>query len=574
MQMKPAVAILLVLAIGCGPKPGGEDPDAADPDAAACLNTCDEGSRNVVDCHGAVVEACDATESCDPVEMACNDACTLAAREGRSVGCDYYATAMDTPEKLVNVERFCFAAFVSNTWTSSAHISVRYRGASLPVEAFTRVPTGSGPALGWLPYDDAAGLAPGEVAVLFLGGVTGERPWCPIDSAVPDGAFNGTGVGDAFHITTDVPVVAYQMNPVGGVSSVTPGASLLLPTSVWSTEYVAVNAAPRSLAVRLPTPPEAGWPSLNIIARDDDTVVTVVPAAAVDPGPGVSGGAAGVPFEIALDRGQHVQISQAAELTGSVVTSNRPVGVMAGHVCMNMPVDVEFCDHAEQMIPPVRALGSHYVGVMYRPRVPAETSTFWRLVGVVDDTRLAYSADVGGPATLRRGESVTFTTGTPFVVSSQDRDHPFMLFVYMSSSTHVMSGYGDADFVLVVPTEQYLSRYVFFADPTFPETNLVIVRNRALDGAFKDVVLDCAGPLQGWQPIDSLLEYTRVDLSTGNFQPVGGCSTGRHSIESDAPFGVWVWGWGSPLASTPTRNSSYGYPAGMNVSLINDVEVR
>jgi hypothetical protein len=571
--MKSAVAILLVLAVGCGSKPGGEDPDAADADAAACLTTCDEGSRNVVDCHGAVVEACNATASCDPVDVVCADACALAAREGHSVGCDYYATAMDTVEPLANVERMCFAALVSNTWTSPAHISVQYRGTPLPVEAFTRVPTGGGPAVGWLPYDAAQGLAPGEVAVLFLGGVTGEAPQCPVDSAVPNGAFNGTGIGDAFHITTDVPVVAYQMNPVGGVASAVPGASLLLPTSVWSTNYVAVNAAPRSVLTG-PWPPEASWPSLNIIARDDDTVVTIVPVASVNPGPGVSGGAASEPFQIALDRGQHAQISQATELTGSVVTSNKPVGFMAGHLCMSMPVDVDFCDHAEQMIPPVRALGSHYVGVMYRPRVPAETATFWRLVGVVDDTRLSYSSSVGGPATLRRGESVTFETGTPFVVLSQDRDHPFMLFVYMSGSTYVTSGYGDPDFVLVVPTEQYLSRYVFFADPTFPETNLVIVRNRALDGAFKDVVLDCAGPLQGWQPIDSLLEYTRVDLSTGNFQPVGGCSTGRHSIESDAPFGVWVWGWGSPLASTPTRNSSYGYPAGMNVSLINDVEVR
>ena len=571
--MKPAVAILLVLAIGCGPKPGGEDPDASDPDAAACLNTCDEGSRNVVDCHGAMVEACNATASCDPVDVVCADACALAAREGHSVGCDYYATAMDTVEPLANVERMCFAALVSNTWTSPAHISVQYRGTPLPVEAFTRVPTGGGPAVGWLPYDAAQGLAPGEVAVLFLGGVTGEAPQCPVDSAVPNGAFNGTGIGDAFHITTDVPVVAYQMNPVGGVASAVPGASLLLPTSVWSTNYVAVNAAPRSVLTG-PWPPEASWPSLNIIARDDDTVVTIVPVASVNPGPGVSGGAASEPFQIALDRGQHAQISQATELTGSVVTSNKPVGFMAGHLCMSMPVDVDFCDHAEQMIPPVRALGSHYVGVMYRPRVPAETATFWRLVGVVDDTRLSYSSSVGGPATLRRGESVTFETGTPFVVLSQDRDHPFMLFVYMSGSTYVTSGYGDPDFVLVVPTEQYLSRYVFFADPTFPETSLVVVRNRALDGAFKDVTLDCAGVLDGWQPIDDLLEYTRVDLSTGNFQPVGGCSTGRRSIESDAPFGVWVWGWGTPLATVPTRNASYGYPAGMNVSLINDVEVR
>jgi hypothetical protein len=52
--------------------------------------------------------------------------------------------------------------------------------------------------------------------------------------------------------------------------------------------------------------------------------------------------------------------------------------------------------------------------------------------------------------------------------------------------------------------------------------------------------------------------------------PVGNCSTGRHEITSDAPFGLWVWGWGTPLTSeTFTQNVSYGYPGGMNVAPVN-----
>jgi hypothetical protein len=39
----------------------------------------------------------------------------------------------------------------------------------------------------------------------------------------------------------------------------------------------------------------------------------------------------------------------------------------------------------------------------------------------------------------------------------------------------------------------------------------------------------------------------------------------------DAPFGLWVWGWGTPLTSTFTANVSYGYPGGMNVAPINDI---
>ena len=155
-----------------------------------------------------------------------------------------------------------------------------------------------------------------------------------------------------------------------------------------------------------------------------------------------------------------------------------------------------------------------------------------------------------------------------------------MLFTYMSGSTWKpgMEGYGDADFVISVPPQQYMSSYVFFADPTYPETNLVIVRAKDQKGMFHDVNLDCAGALKGWQAIGEY-EWTRTDLITGNFQNVGNCSTGRHEIKTDGGrFGLWVWGWGTPLTGMPpagvfTENVSYGYPGGMNVQPINQIVI-
>jgi len=227
------------------------------------------------------------------------------------------------------------------------------------------------------------------------------------------------------------------------------------------------------------------------------------------------------------------------------------------------------------MVPPVRALASRYVGAMYRPRVPSETQTYWRIVGAVDGTQLAYSSPVGGPVTLNKGQSVQFVTGTPFTVESQDKEHPFMLFEYMTGSNYVQDGYGDPDFVYIVPPDQYMRQYVFFTDPTYPETNLVVIRKRGSDNSFHDVQLDCmSGPLTGWQPIGIDFEFTRTDLQTGNFAPVGNCSNGRHDISSAAPFGLWVWGWGTPNTSSFTANVSYGYPAGMSVTPINDVIIQ
>jgi hypothetical protein len=559
-----ALLLWLSLAAGtlaaCGATANSK-PDGGDPDGEPlCQRHCSDDLHQVLDCNDAVVDVCAGTNACNSSQAACTNACEAAESNHRSIGCDYYAVHMDTYQP-----KYCFAVFVANTWTAPAKISVDYNGTPLSIEGFARLPVGSGPSLSYAPYSAVNGIAPGEVAVLFLGGETGASPRCPVPTAVPTANRIGNAIASAFHITTDVPVVAYQISPYGGGSAGITGGSLLLPSSAWHTQYVAVNTAPST------TDPPSGKPSLNIVAREDGTTATIVPTVDVAGGAGIPAGPAGQPITISLAKGQHAQISQDAELTGSIITANKPVGFMAGQTCMAMPGTASFCDHGEQMLPPTRALGHSYVGVMYRPRVASETSTFWRLVGAVDGTELTWSTDVGGPSTLSKGQSKMFQTGTPFQVSSQDKEHPFMLFTYMTGSQFVADGYGDPDFVLGVPPEQYLKQYVFFADPTYPETNLVVVRARGADKQFKDVTLDCLGTITGWQPVGTDHEYTRVDLVTGNFAAVGTCSTGRHEIGSAAPFGLWVWGWGTPLTTTFTRNVSYGYPGGMNVAPINDV---
>jgi len=145
-------------------------------------------------------------------------------------------------------------------------------------------------------------------------------------------------------------------------------------------------------------------------------------------------------------------------------------------------------------------------------------------------------------------------------------------------------GRGDPEFVNVIPPAQFLSSYVFFTDPTYPETNLVFVRGPQVGGVFADVTLDCAGTLTGWQPIGSSgYEFTRIDLVRHDFDPQGECNNGRHEMTSTAPFGVTVWGWGSAetggIYGDPSAGGffsqavSYAYPAGMSVKPINDVVV-
>jgi hypothetical protein len=209
------------------------------------------------------------------------------------------------------------------------------------------------------------------------------------------------------------------------------------------------------------------------------------------------------------------------------------------------------------------------------------------LVGAVNGTTLSYDPTTppGAPTTLDRGQIADFSFNGPFVVKSQDALHPFYMAAYMTGATRETpqladDGRGDPEFVNVIPALQYMSAYTFFTDPTYSETNLVVIRAKE-NGAFSDVTLDCLGTLTGWQPVDSAgnYEYARVDLSTGNFAPVGNCNNGVHQMTSHGLFGLTVWGWGSAATGGEytvatdggfyTQYVSYTYPAGASVQPIN-----
>lgn len=361
-------------------------------------------------------------------------------------------------------------------------------------------------------------------------------------------------------------MVAYQILPYGGGSSAATSATLLLPTSVWDTNYVAVNAYAKSAITE-------GRPSLDILAAEDGTQITILPKVPIVGGPGVEAGPANQAKVYNLNRGQYLQLSQDQELTGSPIQSNKPVGVWGGASCLNIPTSTAACDSAQQQIPPVRAMGSEYAAVRYRGRQGSDEAPPWRVVGMVDGTTLTWTpaAPAGAPTALNLGEVYEFTSTGPFVVKSQDGDHPFYVASYMTGGSN-FNGEGDPEWVNVVPVAQYLDNYVFFTDPTYSETNLVVTRRPGPDGTFSDVTLDCAGTLTGWTPVGDY-EYTRVDLVTGNFQNVGNCSNGRHQMSSDRPFGLTVWGWGSEASSFFTAYVSYAYPAGASVEPINDIIV-
>ena len=560
-----------------------------------CPLTCSNDLKSVVDCKGVVQATCTVNQGC--ANGACiADPCMAATLSKSSYGCDYYALkTVQRPQ----ADGACFVAFVANTWGLPVHLTVERGGAPLDPQTFAILGSNLKPP--YTPYSDTAGIPVGDVALVFLSRLSnGSVVNCPIAAAssaetgVPIDLLGdtGNGVGQAFHLTTDYPVVAYQMTPYGGGQAGVTSATLLLPTSAWDKNYIAINGYPTAQ----PNEP-AGNPSLDILAYLDGTQVTLLPNVAVvgNSDGGVPAAApANVPVVYTLNAGQFLQITQPQELTGSPIQASNPVAVFGAHACMDVPFGQPLCDSAQQQLPPVRALGSEYVAVRYRGRgadtdggVPdggSDEAVPWRLVGAVNGTTLTWSPSTppGAPTTLGLGAAVDFIAPGPFVVTSQDANHPFYLGGYMTGGGEPpptpsgFGGEGDPDWVNVITPAQFLNDYVFFTDQTYPETDLVLIRTPSkVDGSFADVTLDCAGnatpvTVAGWQSIGSY-EYTRIDLSTGDFVSVNGCSNGRQELSSALPFGVTVWGWGH--ASSQTQNVSYAYPAGAGFQPINNVVV-
>ncbi|WP_437727289.1 IgGFc-binding protein [Sorangium sp. So ce861] len=534
-----------------------------------CEYTCSNDLKKVISCNGVTIEECGPEYGC--VNAKCEpNPCEAAEKSKSSYGCDYWAlkTALRP-----TTQGACFAAIVANTWELPVRISVERGGEPLPVEKFAYIPVGQGSIqdIQYNPYNPETGLGVGEVAVLFL---SRRSPGSSVVDCPKTGALDletgvaGTGRGTAFHITTDYPVVAYQMLPYGGGQAAMTSATLLLPTSAWHTNYVAINGYSSSESPDFP----GAYPSLAIVAHQDETDVTILPKVDIEAGTNVEPATSNEAKTYKLNAGEFLQITQSEELTGSPIQSTKPIGVFGAHACMVVPANGGDCDSGQQQIAPVRATGSEYVAVRYKNRnAELEESPPWRIVGMVDSTELVWepSKPNGAPDTINLGEVVEFDTGEPFVVRSQGVNNPFYVGQYMTSGDPYMF-VGDPDWVNVVPPSQFLDYYVFFTDPTYPETSLVVVRTRSkLDGEFADVELDCAGKLSGWEPIGDY-EYTIVDLTTGNFESVGDCANGRHEMRSELPFGVTVWGWG---AIQQNYRVSYAYPAGAGFLPINEVEI-
>lgn len=342
------------------------------------------------------------------------------------------------------------------------------------------------------------------------------------------------------------PVTVHQFNPLSRAGVASTDASLLLPAHALGTEYMLLGW-PTTTSARV----TEGRAYMTVIAPHDATELTVTTTAAIDPGPGVAAMTAGQTATFSLARGEVLSLSTpnraGLDLSGSTITSSKPVAVFSGSECADVPVGTAACDHLEQQLFPVATWGNTMVAAKFAPR--GTESDIYRILASEDATLVQFTPPVDGTTqtTLNRGQVFQFATPLNFVVQA---DRPISLGQFMigasgqgvCTSFLCLDSLGDPAFLLNVAIEQYRTDYIVFVPSGFAKNYLNI---SAPDGA--GVTVDGRAPTTAAAQIPGT-PWQVYQVAVG---------PGVHHVEATQPVGLTVHGYDQYV--------SYAYPGGLSL---------
>ncbi|MDA1275612.1 MAG: HYR domain-containing protein [Verrucomicrobia bacterium] len=348
------------------------------------------------------------------------------------------------------------------------------------------------------------------------------------------GDLNDRVTNKGIHVTAKNDISVYAMTHAPFTSD----AYLGLPSIVLGTEYIVLGAPNVFTDV-----PELNGTQFAIVATEDGTAVTITPPVLTGSRP------PGVPFTVPMNRGDTYQLRNAnstpADLSGTVITSDKPVAVFGGHRCADINGETEFfCDTVVEQLLPTATWGTNFVSMPLATRLNGDT---YRIVASQANTTVRLNGNVF--ATLDHGKvHEQIVTGSAHITS----DKPVLVAQYANSSDS--DAVPDSDpFMVLVP-----------AAPLFRQDYLVFSMTNGFTASFINLVVP-----------DSLIGQIALDgatIPTGVFStiPTGGppsgfsgaqlpVAPGPHALTQGLVnrqnFGATVYGF--------AEYDSYGYPAGM-----------
>ena len=264
--------------------------------------------------------------------------------------------------------------------------------------------------------------------------------------------------------------------------------------------------------------------------------------------------AAGTTHTVTLHSLQTLGFSSLLDLTGTKIVSNRPLTVITGHQCAQVPNDVGFCEPTYVHLPPTFNWGQEFLLAPFAGRTANQQ---YKLV-TSNSTIVEYRC---GTQARERLEVLEEGSGRLFVVPNNSycylaASHP--IFVVQYAPGQRVDNAGDTAIAAVAPISGHVGDSYFVSIPSdFPD-NFITVTVQAQHFNASQIQLD-----------GSILNCTWEDIyNTINSEVVGqGCTSllsdsVTHAIShlgENGTLSVVAYGWSIPLG--------YGYAYLTNYNL-------
>ncbi|MBK9405615.1 MAG: T9SS type A sorting domain-containing protein [Ignavibacteria bacterium] len=328
------------------------------------------------------------------------------------------------------------------------------------------------------------------------------------------------------HVTSLQEVTVYGLNRY----QYTTDAFLGLPVDILGTDYIVLTYKNTNIV---------NGTEFGIVGTVNGTTVTITPSETT--GPRI----AGVPYNITLNEGETYELRNSnnapADLTGTKITSDQPIGVTGAHQCANIPNGTTYaCDHICEMLPPTSAWGKNFVTVPLKTRLNGDT---WRFMASQNATTVTINGVPQAP--INEGQYVEQILSAYSVISS---DKPILVAQYSNGTT--FDGVTSDPFMMLVPPyEQFLANYTVTTPASgFIGNYINVVAPNAVVGA---LTLDGVPvPVVDFTPI-GVSGFSGAQLTVG---------LGSHTVAATLPFGLFDYGFDDA--------DSYGYPGGQALSQI------
>ncbi len=295
---------------------------------------------------------------------------------------------------------------------------------------------------------------------------------------------------------------------------------LAYPVNVLGTTYRAVGYYP------LPSAGQGFASEFAIVATEDHTLVNLSLTADTR-----GGRKAGDTFSIELQQGETYMVhgtsedSKKSDLTGSLVTSNKPVGFFIGHSCAQVPQEVSYCDQLLEMEPPIPSWGRQF----YVGKFSSKTQYAMRVIASEDSTQVFVDNKL--VAKLKAG---AFYEDNHMVDNSLiTASAPVLVAEYAQSSEADSIRVGDPFMLLITPTEQFLN-YYRFVTPVSGDWHHYINLVVPLDAEASLRVDGRSVPPRYFHGI-GISKFGVAQYEIG---------FGSHAVSCDKPFGLYSYGFG------------------------------